>query len=174
MKEGQMPRPNPQRSIASEASLARRIAFEREERGWSYDGLASRMTQAGCPINASALYKIEKGDPPRRITVDELVALSRVFGIKLPGLLAPPEKVLNRQLLKLLENMGHAIDQTLAANEAYKDSLRDLARFALDQPEAAKHFDQIEGFSLGLLIETLRDVDTDEDQRLVERLERLG
>lgn len=37
------------------------------------------MTDAGCPIQGSAIYKIEKADPPRRITVDELVAFATVF-----------------------------------------------------------------------------------------------
>ena len=90
-----MPRPNEQRAIHSEAGLARRIAFEREARGWTLDGLAKRMTDVGCPIHSSAIYKIESNDPPRRITVDELVGFSRVLGIPVEELLLPPEQVLN-------------------------------------------------------------------------------
>lgn len=169
-----MPRPNPQRSIASEQSLARRLAYERETRGMSYEGLALRMTKAGCPINASALYKIEKGDPPRRITVDELVALSRVFEVPLADLLQPPEKVLNRELLGLLKRMSDAVDLTLKADEAYKASLRDLAEFTVTHPETIEQLEAVEGFSVPVLVETLRDVDTDEDRRLIERLEALS
>ena len=84
-----MPRPNPLRAIQAEANLARRVAFERSERGMTYDALAKVMTDAGCPIQGSAIFKIEKGDPPRRITVDELVAFGCVFDIATDELLMP-------------------------------------------------------------------------------------
>ncbi len=94
-----MPPRNPGRSLFSEEGLAQRIAQERERRGWTYDGLAKRMTEVGCPINQSALYKIEKGTkakdgqpgPARRITVDELVALAQVFETTPEDLLLPPD-----------------------------------------------------------------------------------
>ena len=81
-----MPRPNPERSIAAEARLALRVASERESRGWSYETLADRMTEAGCPINGSAIFRIEKGKPRRRITVNELAALSLIWAIPMDRL----------------------------------------------------------------------------------------
>lgn len=84
-----MARPNAMRSIEGESNLARRIAIERRNAEWSYEALAKRMTAVGCPINASALYKIEKGDPPRKITVDELLAFAQVFGKHVDDLLTP-------------------------------------------------------------------------------------
>ena len=110
-----MPRQNRPRSIASEANLARRIAYEREQRGWSYAGLASRMTRVGCAIDQSALYKIENGTPRRRISVDELVALSRVFDVPMKDLIVPPEIVTDRQALRLLEDYHKARDAADAA-----------------------------------------------------------
>ena len=83
-----MPRQNASRSINAEQDLAALIARERERRGWSYDHLARLISDAGCPIQGSALFKIEKGQPPRRITVDELVALTRVFAMNIDQLLA--------------------------------------------------------------------------------------
>lgn len=85
-----MPRPNPKRAITAERNLAARIATERQVRGWTYDSLAERMTAAGCPIQPSAIFKTEKGDPPRRITVNELYALSQVFEMPLVQLLTHP------------------------------------------------------------------------------------
>lgn len=113
-----MPRPNQPRSIASEEALARRIAHEREARGMSYDGLASRMTKAGCPIQPSGLYKIEKAG--RRITVDELVALSQVFNIPVDRLLLPPEAVTSEELTNLVLDWDKKREkaQTAAAEEA--------------------------------------------------------
>ena len=81
-----MPRPNQERTIGAESALAFRIESERGARGWSLATLAEEMTAVGCPIDASAIYKIEKGSPRRRITVDELAALSRVWAIPMDRL----------------------------------------------------------------------------------------
>lgn len=86
-----MARPNPLRSIEGESNLAKRIAVERRQREWSYEALSRRMSEAGCPINSSAIYKIEKGDPPRKITVDELLAFASVFETTVEDLLTPME-----------------------------------------------------------------------------------
>jgi transcriptional regulator with XRE-family HTH domain len=104
-----MPRHNAPRDLLGERFVARRMATERDRRGWSNEGLARRMTDVGCPINQSALYKIEHSDPPRRITVDELIALSRVFGIDLPDLVCNPAVAGARQLMPLLDRL-RAVD----------------------------------------------------------------
>ena len=62
--------------LASEDELARRISYERDRRSWSPGGLASLMTKAGCPMNQSAIWKIENGEPRRKITVDEALAFA--------------------------------------------------------------------------------------------------
>lgn len=118
-----MPPRNPAQSVLSEEGLARRIARERERRGWTYEGLARRMTVAGCPINQSAIYKIEKGTrdregrpgPARRITVQELLAFSKVFEIDIDALLLPPEVAESQELSELLIAWDEA---RLAADEA--------------------------------------------------------
>jgi len=98
-------RPNKPREVYAENYLAARIISERETRGWSLEGLAKRMTAAGCAINQSAIYKIEQGQPRRRITVDELVAFSRVFGLPLDDLLTDPVLWRARQIAPLLEEL---------------------------------------------------------------------
>lgn len=100
-----MPRPNPHRLLHSEEDLARRIASERESRGWSHAGLAERVSRAGCPIQASAIWKIENGKPRRRITVDELLAFAEVFGTKIEELLRPPELIRGEMVRALLDEM---------------------------------------------------------------------
>lgn len=112
-----MPRPNAPRTIASERGLARRVAHERETRGMSYEALASRMTSVGCAINATAIYKIEKADPPRRITVDELVAFSEVFGVPVQELLLPPELAAKQELVRLMVAWDNARSKAAAAKE---------------------------------------------------------
>lgn len=85
-----MPRPNPSRALGREDHLARTIKRLREQHGMSYAGLARRMADVGCPVQPSALYKIEEATPRRRITIDELFALSRVFELSLEELVALP------------------------------------------------------------------------------------
>jgi hypothetical protein len=83
-----MPRPKPEGSIGAEERLAFRIEQERRSRGWGYETLAAEMTAIGCPMNGSACFRIEKGAPRRRITVDELVALSHLWAIPVDRLLS--------------------------------------------------------------------------------------
>lgn len=119
-----MPRPNQLRSISGESHLARRIAFERESRGWTYEGLASRMTNVGCAIRSTAIYKIEKSDPPRRIVVDELIAFARVFGLTVEQLLQPRESALNEKLRQLYADLEDADRKRIEAQQHFLE-LRD-------------------------------------------------
>jgi transcriptional regulator with XRE-family HTH domain len=125
--EWTVPRVNPHRSLANEENVARRIAHEREARGWSYEGLADRMTRAGYPIHASAIFKIEKGKPARRVTVDEMVGFANVFDIPVGDLLEPMVTVTNREALKLLESIETRIDLIRGSTAAVQ---KELAQFA--------------------------------------------
>jgi transcriptional regulator with XRE-family HTH domain len=71
-------------AIDVELAVGRRIAKERQKRGWSYRRLAALMAEEGCPIGSSSLWKIEHpipGRAPRRVNVEELVVFTRVFNI---------------------------------------------------------------------------------------------
>jgi transcriptional regulator with XRE-family HTH domain len=96
-----VPRPGPPKSIGGEDDLALRIQREREKRGWSTAGLAQRMTEVGCPLNQSAIWKIENGQPRRRITVDEAIAFARVFGMTFEDLLIPWQVAQSTEAAKL-------------------------------------------------------------------------
>lgn len=122
-----MPRRNQPRSLFSEEGLAQRVGYERERRGWTYESLAARMTAVGCPINQSALYKIEKGEPRRRITVDELVALSRVLDTPVEHLLLPPE-------LAATERLGELLVKWREAKIAADDAWDELQEYVAEHP----------------------------------------
>lgn len=81
-----MPRPNKERTIGAEPRLAIRMSEERESRGWSHQKLAAEMTEAGCPVDQSAIWKTENAG--RRITLDEAVAMSRVWNISIERLIS--------------------------------------------------------------------------------------
>lgn len=124
-----MPRPNQPRTIRGEELLSQRIKVEREARGWTFDGLAARMAEAGCPIQGSAVYKIERASPPRRITVDELVGFARVFELPIGDLLLPAEVVLNRRARELFDAYDTTLTEVHEArvrNAAALDALVDL------------------------------------------------
>ena len=126
-----MPRPNPARDVLAEEHLALRIRLECQRRDMSYAGLAKRMTDAGCPINQSALYKIEQGQPRRRITVDELVALAKVFETSVEDLLTDPMLVAARTVVPLIVEWQQL--------QRRQDDVRDRIRaLAAESPEIAQ------------------------------------
>lgn len=138
-----MPRPNPGRSLKSEESLARRIEFERKRRKWTHDGLADRMKRVGCPIRGSAIYKIENGNrrapdgtPLRRgISVDELVALAKVFETSLDDLLLPPEVVETSQAVELFLAWDKAAAALTQATTHHDEAWEAMETYVHDHPE---------------------------------------
>jgi transcriptional regulator with XRE-family HTH domain len=96
-------RPSPS-VVDSESNVAAHVQEERERRGWSTAELAKRVTEAGCPLSQSAVWRIESGNPRRKISVDELVAFGRVFGKRVDELLAPPSLEVPTDLVRLYVN----------------------------------------------------------------------
>lgn len=120
--------------MLAEEHLARRIAAERDAKGWTNDGLAKRMTDAGCPMTGSAIFKIEKGEPRRRIVVDELVAFAAVFGIPVDQLLLPPEAMVSREVVARLMNWQHKQDAARAASLEAREAWDELKEFTDKHP----------------------------------------
>lgn len=138
-----MSRPNKRREIFAEVHLAERIAAERDARGWTNDGLAKRMTDAGCPMAASAIFKIEKAQPRRRIVVDELIAFAKVFGLSLEDLLLPPEVARSQELKQLLleyDEAQRALGPVLRASNNASNRVFD---FVEAHPEMAETLDRV-------------------------------
>ena len=137
-----MSRPNKRRDVFAEDNLARRVAVERVARRWSNDGLAERMTRAGCAMTGSAIFKIEKAEPRRRIVVDELVAFSRVFGVPVGELLLPPEAMLSRELSKLVIEWGTARDAAQQSRESADVAWTALLDYVHSHPEMTHDVEQ--------------------------------
>lgn len=130
-----MARPNRTRTVGTEDSLAQRIRAERERRGWTYEALASRMEAVGCPIQPSAIYKVEKGKPRRRVTVDEFVALANVFELELADLLLPIELVSDREARRLLDRYLHAEEAMEEAAQSAREAFEALRALVADRPD---------------------------------------
>ncbi|MFE7565035.1 helix-turn-helix domain-containing protein [Kitasatospora sp. NPDC057500] len=85
----------------SEEHAAERVRLEREYLGWSTGELAKRMTAAGYPINQSSVWRIESGEPRRRINLDEAIGFAKVFGLPLEEFLGPPEASSDKHIAQL-------------------------------------------------------------------------
>jgi transcriptional regulator with XRE-family HTH domain len=135
-------RPNKARQVFAEDHLAARIAKERKAQTMSLEGLAKRMTGAGCAINQSAIYKIEQGQPRRRITVDELVGFARAFNMSVEDLLTAPELLASKRLAPLLDEWRRLIDRRREACEAIDRRIaeidKELNLISNKSPEAAE------------------------------------
>lgn len=84
--------------------LGRRIKAARALRGWTAAEMAARCAETGAPeITVSVIANIESGrkDPSgrrrRRVTVEELEAIARAFGIDPGALTAREPKALEVQ-----------------------------------------------------------------------------
>jgi len=138
-----VPRPNKPREVLAEANLARRIAAERDARGWTNDGLARRMTDAGCAMTGSAIFKIEKSEPRRRIVVDELVAFAKVFGVPVEELLLPLEVAARKEVAGLVVAWNNADSEATAAAMKRDEAWSTLGAYVAQRPEAAGPLEQI-------------------------------
>ncbi len=138
-----MPPRNLRRSFSTEAELASRVAYERELRGMTYEGLAKRMTDTGCAINQSGIYKIEKGKPRRRIAVDELVAFAIVFEMPVDRLLLPRWIAEDASAAQLWQTWDRA-DQEADAARGRADAARaDLDLYLKGHPEVMERLTEI-------------------------------
>ena len=123
--------------LANEDALARRIAYERKERAWSPGGLADLMTKAGCAMKQSAVWKIENGEPRRKITVDELLGFGRVFDLSVEELLTAPELIPHRPAQRLCSRWVYEFNQFETALTTCDRTRKRLAAHLDAHPGAA-------------------------------------
>lgn len=95
----------------AEGNLATRIEFERNKRGWSYETLSKELGWAGCAIAVSSLNGIEKGEPRRRVRVNEMYAFAQVFGLLAADLVAPPSTYRGVELAERLDEYLAAVSR---------------------------------------------------------------
>ena len=146
-----MPRQNGPRTMNVEEFVARRMEAERRSHKWSYETLAKRMSQLGCTIQASAIQRIEKGDPPRKISVDEAVAMAKVFKLSLDEFLQEGDNAIDAKLRGSLAEaellwleMERAEQEMSRARNSYGSAVIALAELVRDaDSEIAQRFAQL-------------------------------
>ena len=93
------------------------------------------MTSAGCSLTTSAVYKIEDREAPRRISVDELIALSQVLGTTVDDLLTPVEVLDAKRARQLLADLDNADDELEQAIGKLLQGFTELLELAANDPE---------------------------------------
>ena len=86
--------------VGSEKYVVERIRAEVKARGWSLVELSRRMNASsmegnGGVIDRAVLSKMLGGDRGRHVSIDQLITLSKVFGIPLGELLVPASTLAN-------------------------------------------------------------------------------
>ncbi|MGP5124281.1 hypothetical protein ACTXJU_15575 [Glutamicibacter ardleyensis] len=111
----------------AEAQASRVVAEMRQARSWSYGDLSKRMLEvAGCNIDRSSLQKIEKGAPPRKISLNELVAFSKVFEAPLSAFLGVDFDAENELTWSSIDHAERLASVMLRAREEYKAVIEPL------------------------------------------------
>jgi len=96
------------------------------------------MTTAGCPINQSAVNKIEQGDPPRRVTVDELVAFAKVYELEIEDLLLPAHAARDKEIAESYRKISGVGSLVVAYAELVLEELARLSELiAIDERDVA-------------------------------------
>jgi transcriptional regulator with XRE-family HTH domain len=94
----------------------------RDERNWSQEELAQRMTDCGVPMYPSTIAKIESTSKPRAVRLGEAVVIAELFDVPVSSLLGrrPDEGTLTFAMVTL---MGYTRD----AEEAIQRVRRTVA-----------------------------------------------
>lgn len=121
-----MPKTTRGRTREEERIVAQRILDERERRRWSRERLAAAMADAGCPLHASAIYKIENADPPRRITLNEFLAFAAVFEMDPAELLLPPTPPDDRRVNELIDTLRRTSDEAASSLDEWCSAHEEL------------------------------------------------
>lgn len=95
-------------------------------------------------MSQSAVWRIESGEPRRKISVDELIAFSRVFGKPIEALLRPPRPeyptdLVQAYLIQWMNQEKRAWQERLDAALSFSDLVAVLRIF----PGAATHLPQM-------------------------------
>lgn len=125
--------------VEAEQNAAARIRAMREAYGWSTAALAERMTEAGHPINQSAVWRIESGEPRRRINLDEAVGFAKVFGITVERLISPPDDAITEHLNSLINTYIATWRAADAARRGAASLRAAIDAILADHPDLREH-----------------------------------
>ncbi|MFJ8308764.1 MULTISPECIES: helix-turn-helix transcriptional regulator [unclassified Streptomyces] len=124
--------------LYSEGNVAARVALEREVRGWSTTELAERVTKAGVKLNQTAVWRIENGNPRRRINLDEALGFARVFELPLEELMSPPLEGLDVDGRRLVQEAVEAFYESRDVQDRLHHAVVAIAEHIKTHPESSR------------------------------------
>lgn len=124
--------------LYSEGNVAARVALEREVRGWSTTELAERVTKAGVKMNQTAVWRIENGEPRRRINLDEALAFARVFELPLEELMSPPLEGLDVDSRRLVQEAVEAFYEAREARDRLHHAVVAISDHIKAHPDSSR------------------------------------
>ncbi|MER6486566.1 helix-turn-helix transcriptional regulator [Streptomyces virginiae] len=124
--------------LYSEGNAAARIGLEREVRGWSTTELAARMTKVGVPMNQTAVWRIENGNPRRKITLDEALGFARVFELPLEELMSPALDGLDLDGRRIVQEAVEAFYESRDAQDRLHHAVVAISEYIEAHPEGSK------------------------------------
>jgi transcriptional regulator with XRE-family HTH domain len=114
-----------------ERNIAARVKAERQAREWSLETMSKKLEAAGFPVAVSSLHRLEREDPPPRISVDQALAFCDVFELAFEDLtraeVSPEAADMALGLtnyLATVEGLTSARREVLRAEEALLESAR--------------------------------------------------
>ncbi|MFD5435823.1 helix-turn-helix domain-containing protein [Kitasatospora sp. NPDC127067] len=122
----------------SEENAAERVRLERELRSWSTGELAKRMTDAGYPINQSSVWRIESGEPRRRINLNEAIGFAKVFDLALEDFLGPSTSPEEKIMQELAEHVVQGYRLAAQGAEFTAKALAAAEKYCQDFPHNRK------------------------------------
>ncbi len=125
-------------TVLSEENAAERVRLERELRGWSTGELAKRMTEAGYPINQSSVWRIESGEPRRRINLNEAIGFAKVFDLALEDFLGPPTSPEEKIMQQVADHVIFGYRTTAQGAEFTATAMAAAQKYCRDFPHNAK------------------------------------
>jgi transcriptional regulator with XRE-family HTH domain len=102
--------------------------------------MAARLATAGYAIQHTAIFKIEKGKPPRRVTVDELVGFSKVLDVPVDELLLPMELIKNQRAIALAEELSQTDHELSRVAQRLHDLYVEYFQMAIEEPEEVRQY----------------------------------
>lgn len=122
---------------AGESNLAKRVARERQARGWSAGDVQQRLAEVDCTIPRNAVLRIEQGQ--RSVHVDELLGFSRAFGLTVADLLTPVELLGQQDAERIASAVQESMRAIIASCRSLEDALQQLRKLHEAEPEAGEY-----------------------------------
>jgi hypothetical protein len=96
------------------------------------------VTKAGVKMNQTAVWRIENGEPRRRINLDEGLAFGRVFELPLEELMSPPFEGIDMDGRRLVQEAVEAFYESRDAQDRLHRAVVATAEHIKAHPDSSR------------------------------------